>query len=140
MTTDIDPPIAILFDAEALQARIQRSPFNRWLGLRVTAVSAEGVEMLVPWREEFIGTPQLGRAGDRVMWGQANAEPLPLTRALMEHRHAIGSFRVFLGVPSSDTCRPEHADCVEFLSYCGTGANRALAQAGKLDILPCHYS
>jgi acetyl-CoA hydrolase len=29
---------------------------------------------------------------------------------------------------------------VSFISYCGAGANRALAKAGKLDILPCHYS
>lgn len=80
------------------------------------------------------------RPGDTVLWGQANAEPLPLTRALMAQRHAIGRFRVFLGVSQSDTCRPEHADCVDFLAYCGTGANRALAKAGRLDILPCHYS
>ncbi|MFP3409933.1 acetyl-CoA hydrolase, partial [Pseudomonas sp. SIMBA_065] len=37
-------------------------------------------------------------------------------------------------------CRPEHADCIEFLSYCGSGENRALAKAGALQILPSHYS
>lgn len=78
--------------------------------------------------------------GDTVLWGQANAEPLPLTQALMEQRAAIGQFRVMLGISNSDTCRPEHADHVSFLSYCGGGANRALAKAGVLDILPCHYS
>src|SRR6202140_3659557 len=80
------------------------------------------------------------RSGDTVMWGQANAEPLPLTQALVAQRHDIGTFRVFLGVSSTDTCRPEHADCIDFVSYCGTGANRALARAGALDVLPCHYS
>lgn len=80
------------------------------------------------------------RPGDTVTWGQANAEPLPLTQKLLEQRHGIGAFRVFLGASSFDTCRPEHADCIEFVSYCGTGANRALAKAGALDILPCHYS
>jgi acyl-CoA hydrolase len=80
------------------------------------------------------------RPGDTVMWGQSTAEPLPLTQALMAQRHAIGRFGVFLGVTYSDTVKPEHSDCVAFSAYCGTGGNRALAKAGKLDILPVHYS
>ncbi|NPT53963.1 acetyl-CoA hydrolase/transferase family protein [Paraburkholderia elongata] len=80
------------------------------------------------------------RAGENVMWGQANAEPVPLTQALIAQRHQIGRFRVFLGASATDTCQPEHADCIDFVSYCGTGANRALARAGALDVLPCHYS
>ena len=74
------------------------------------------------------------------MWGQANAEPVPLTQALMAQRHAIGDFNVFLGVTYSDTLKVEHTDCIRFSAYCGSGGNRALAKAGKLDILPCHYS
>lgn len=80
------------------------------------------------------------RPGDNVMWGQANAEPVPLTQALIAQRRQIGRFRVFLGASTTDTCRPEHADCIDFVSYCGSGANRALARAGALDVLPCHYS
>ena len=80
------------------------------------------------------------RPGDTVMWGQANAEPLPLTQALMAQRHAIGNFNVFLGISYSDTLKAEYADCIRFSGYAGTGGNRALAKAGKLDILPCHYS
>ena len=80
------------------------------------------------------------RPGDSVMWGQASAEPLPLTQALMAQRHAIGNFEVFLGISYSDTLKAEYADCVRFSGYAGTGSNRALAKAGKLDILPCHYS
>lgn len=80
------------------------------------------------------------RPGDTVMWGQSTAEPLPLTQALMAQRRAIGHFSVFLGVTYSDTLKPEYADCVSFSAYCGSGGNRALAKAGKLDILPVHYS
>jgi acetyl-CoA hydrolase len=80
------------------------------------------------------------RPGDQLMWGQADAEPLPLTRALMAQRHAIGDFGVFLGISYADTLNAEYADCIRFSGYAGTGANRALAKAGKLDILPCHYS
>ena len=94
-------------------------------------------------KELKLNALQLGgiiRPGDGVIWGQGSAEPLPLTRALMAQRHAIGNFSVFLGVTFSDTLQEEHADCIRFSAYCGTGGNRALAQAGKLDILPCHYS
>ncbi len=80
------------------------------------------------------------RPGDHVMWGQANAEPVPLTRALMEQRHAVGKFNAFLGITYSDTLQAEYADCIRFSGYAGTGGNRALAKAGKLDVLPCHYS
>ena len=80
------------------------------------------------------------RPGDTVMWGQATAEPVPLTQALMAQRHAIGDFKVFLGMTNSATLKPECADRIAFSSYCGTGGNRALVKAGKLDILPCHYS
>ncbi len=80
------------------------------------------------------------RPGDTVMWGQASAEPLPLTQALMAGRHAIGNFKVFLGVSYSDGLKPEYADCISCSAYCGSGGNRALAKAGKLDILPVHYS
>jgi acetyl-CoA hydrolase len=80
------------------------------------------------------------RPGDCVMWGQANAEPLPLSQALMAQRHAIGQFSVFLGISYSNTLKAEYADCVRFSGYAGTGGNRALVKAGALDILPCHYS
>lgn len=80
------------------------------------------------------------RPGDTVLWGQANAEPVTLTRALMAQRHDFQHLRVLLGIANTDTCRPEHADAVHFLAYCGAGGNRALAEAGMLDILPCHYS
>lgn len=82
------------------------------------------------------------RPGDTVVWGQAGAEPLPLIEALLAQRHRVGGrFRVFLGMPSgSGLIRTHHADCIDLVGYCGTGANRALIAAGMLDILPCHYS
>ena len=81
------------------------------------------------------------RPGDTVLWGQADAEPLPLTRALMAQRHRIGGrIRAFVGISLADTVSVEHADCIDFASYCGAGRNRALAKAGLLDIWPWHYS
>lgn len=83
------------------------------------------------------------RPGDTVWWGQAMAEPLTLTRMLVQQRHALargGRLRVFVGIGASDTLRPEHADVIDFFGYSAGGPHRALTQAGVLDILPSHYS
>lgn len=80
------------------------------------------------------------REGDTIVWGQAHAEPVSLIHRLVAQRHRIGRMRVFPGIGQSGLLQPEHADSIEFLSYCGTGTNRVLAEAGVLDILPVHYS
>ena len=83
------------------------------------------------------------RAGDTLWWGQATAEPLTLTRAVVQHRHALaqgGRLRVFVGIGNSDTLRPEQADAIDFFGYIAAGQHRNLAKAGVLDALPSHYS
>lgn len=107
--------------------------------LRKPPIDANNI-MPILLEADAIDFASIIRRGDTVTWGQSNAEPLVLTRKLLEQRHAVGAFRVFLGASNYDTCRPEHADCIDFVSYCGSGSNRALAKAGALDILPCHYS
>ena len=44
-----------------LQQRMEASPFTAWLGIRITEIFPDRVEFVVPWRPEFIGTPQLKR-------------------------------------------------------------------------------
>ena len=83
------------------------------------------------------------RPGDTLWWGQATAEPLTLTRAVVQRRHALaqgGRLRVFVGIGASDTLQPGQADAIDFFGYAAGGPHRALAQAGVLDILPSHYS
>lgn len=80
------------------------------------------------------------RPDDTVVWGQACAEPLTLTERLMEQRGTVGGFRCFFGMNVSETVRPEHSDCVSFVSYTASGSNQALVREGKLEILPIHYS
>jgi len=80
------------------------------------------------------------RPGDGILWGQACAEPQTLAEAAVAQRAAFSGAGVFLGVSYSGIVRPEHADHLRFSSYCGTGANRALADAGVLDIYPAPYS
>ncbi len=93
-----------------------------------------------PWDAQLMA---LVRPGDTLWWGQATAEPLTLTRALVRHRQALaqgGRLRVFVGLGASDTLQPGHADTIDFFGYAAGGPHRCLTEAGVLDILPCHYS
>jgi acyl-CoA hydrolase len=78
------------------------------------------------------------RPGDTVAWGQACAEPVTLVEALAEQRQRLGGIHCFTGI--SAVLRPEHCDYLSVTSYTAAGGNRALIQAGLLDILPVHYS
>ena len=80
------------------------------------------------------------RPGDGVIWGQATAEPQTLVEALVAQRVAFSGARPFMGISYSGIIRPEHADHLSLSAYCGAGANRALADAGVLDICPYPYS
>jgi acyl-CoA hydrolase len=80
------------------------------------------------------------RAGDALIWGQACAEPQTLLEALVAQRAALSGCSAFVGSSYSGLLRPEHADHLRLSSYCGTGSNRKLADAGALEILPAPYS
>ena len=80
------------------------------------------------------------RPGDGIIWGQACAEPQTLVEALVAQRASFPGCSAFLGSSYSALVRPEHADHLRLSSYCGTGTNRALAEAGVLDIYPAPYS
>ena len=80
------------------------------------------------------------RPGDGLVWGQSCAEPQTLVETLIGQRSALSGCSVFMGASYSGLVRPEHADHLRLSSYCGTGANRALADAGVLQILASPYS
>lgn len=80
------------------------------------------------------------RPGDAILWGQACAEPLALTEALVAQRAELGGVSVFLGSGFSNTLRPEYADHIRFLGMGAVGTHRRLSKAGVLDVLPCHVS
>jgi acyl-CoA hydrolase len=80
------------------------------------------------------------RPGDGIVIGQACAEPQSLTEALVAQRAALSGCRVCLGVSYSGTIQPAHADHLKLSSYCGIGHNRALSDAGALEILRVPYS
>jgi acyl-CoA hydrolase len=88
----------------------------------------------------MVDLPSVIRAGDGILCGQACAEPQTLVEAAVAQRASFSGATVFLGVSYSGIVKPQHADHLRLTSYCGTGANRALAAAGVLDIYPTPYS
>jgi acyl-CoA hydrolase len=80
------------------------------------------------------------RPGEAIVCGQACAEPQTLLEQLVAQRDALSGCSLFMGSSYSGIVRAEHADHLRLVSYCGTGTNRALADAGALDILPVPYS
>jgi acyl-CoA hydrolase len=79
------------------------------------------------------------RSGDRIVVGQATAEPLTLTRRLAGARGLPQGCTVFLGSVYSDTWAGE-PNGLAFEGYGAIGQAAKLAAADRLDILPWHYS
>ncbi len=90
--------------------------------------------------ESLLDLTRLVRAGDTIVWGQACGEPQTLTELLLAQRHEIGPVRCFVGIPARTILHPDSVDGLALTSYCGTGGNSALHQAGLLEITPVHYS
>ncbi|TAK82769.1 MAG: acetyl-CoA hydrolase [Betaproteobacteria bacterium] len=80
------------------------------------------------------------RPGDGIVYGQNCAEPQTLVEALVAQRASFSGARLFVGSSYSGILKPGHADHLRIASYCGSGTNRALAEAGVLDIYPAPYS
>ncbi|WP_127479316.1 acetyl-CoA hydrolase/transferase family protein [Nocardioides pantholopis] len=80
------------------------------------------------------------RPGDTVTWGQACAEPRTLTRALVTQAADVGELRCFVGIPAESEVRVETVpEQLAVHSYCGSGSNAALYDAGRLEIWPVPY-
>jgi len=91
-------------------------------------------------RPDELDFAEFVRPGDTVVWGQTCAEPVTLTEELMRQRHQVAPIRCFVGIPVTRTLRPEFADAISFVSYCGSGSNRRMLRAGAMDVAPVHYS
>lgn len=80
------------------------------------------------------------REGDLVVCGQATAEPVTLTEALMAQAGHLPSFRMMVGPIFSDTFSAACAPNVSFQSYGVIGNARRLAKAARLEMIPSNYS
>ena len=80
------------------------------------------------------------RPGDGVWWGQGSAEPQPLVDGLLDAVPRVGPIRAFSGLTWNERLAGDLPDGLTVLSYGGLGQLRHLSRAGRLEVLPCHYS
>lgn len=80
------------------------------------------------------------RPGDGIICGQACAEPQTLVEALVAQRSRFPGSSLFLGANYSGIVKPSHSDHLRLSSYGGIGHNRALSDAGVLDVVRVPYS
>ncbi|MEW6641928.1 MAG: acetyl-CoA hydrolase/transferase C-terminal domain-containing protein [Pseudomonadota bacterium] len=80
------------------------------------------------------------RDGDVVVCGQATAEPRTLTQALVAQKDRLPPFTVVVGPLFSRTFAPARTGDIAFRSYGAIGEARRLAEVGRLDVVPSHYS
>lgn len=78
--------------------------------------------------------------GAGLWWGQASAEPEPLVHALLDQMPDLGPRTAFCGLSWDLRLTRELPAGLSILSYGGLGELRALSRAGRLDVVPCHYS
>jgi acyl-CoA hydrolase len=79
------------------------------------------------------------RAGDGVWWSQAGAEATPLVDALLDQAGDIGPVRAFCGLTFNRRLR-ELPENLALSSYGAMGELRAVSKAGRLAVVPAHYS
>jgi acyl-CoA hydrolase len=79
------------------------------------------------------------RPGDGVWWSQAAAEATPLVDALLDQVGGIGPVRAFCGLTFNRRLR-ELPPEIALTSYGAMGELRAVSRAGRLDVVPAHYS
>jgi acetyl-CoA hydrolase len=71
---------------------------------------------------------------------QGTAEPMTLTRALIDQRSALSGCRVLLGAVFSDTFAPACDRHLGLVSYGGIGRTGALVDAGACEVIPCQFA
>ena len=43
---------------EQVQSLVLRAPYHQWLGIKVTALHDDGIELTATWREEWVVSPE----------------------------------------------------------------------------------
>ncbi|OXM60996.1 acetyl-CoA hydrolase/transferase family protein [Amycolatopsis vastitatis] len=78
--------------------------------------------------------------GAGIWWGQASAEPTPLVHALLDQIGELGPHRAFCGLTWDQRLTRELPEQLSLVSYGALGELRRISRAGRLTVVPCHYS
>jgi acyl-CoA hydrolase len=78
--------------------------------------------------------------GDRIVMGHACGEPTTLVEALIDQGRDVGGLSAFVATSFSGLFTPASAGGFSLSSMGAIGALRALTEACKLSVIPCHLS
>lgn len=87
-----------------------------------------------------IDLSQYIKPGDLVFCAQLGAAPQGLVKALIAQAAALGGVRFLNSFPLDPGAERLTSDGVDYLAMDGFGVNAKLFQAGRLDIIPAHFS
>ncbi len=71
---------------EMWKAALRAAPFHNWLDLDIVALSDEGLELAMPWRDEIVSNPRLGSVHGGVL---ASLIDLAGFYVLIMHNHRV---------------------------------------------------
>ncbi|MBL8386013.1 MAG: acetyl-CoA hydrolase [Burkholderiales bacterium] len=80
------------------------------------------------------------RPGDRVVIGQATAEPEGLVADLFALAPRLGALEVFCGLSFNPAWAGEVPPALRVSGYCGLGTLRGLVASGRAHVMPCSLS
>ena len=80
------------------------------------------------------------RPGDRIVVGQATAEPVGLVAALLELAPRVGQLKVFCGYSLNPIWKGEVPDALRVSTYCGLGSMGALIARSRAHVIPFSMS
>ena len=84
MTDDAELPGAA--PVKAWQAALRAAPFHNWLDLDIVALSDDGLELAMPWRDEIVSNPRIGSVHGGVL---ASLIDLAGFYVLLVHGHRV---------------------------------------------------
>ena len=80
------------------------------------------------------------RPGDRIVVGQATAEPVGLVAALLELAPRVGQLKVFCGYSLNPIWKGEVPDGLRVSTYCGLGSMGTLVARSRAHVIPFSMS
>ncbi|WP_068396007.1 acetyl-CoA hydrolase/transferase family protein [Kribbia dieselivorans] len=78
--------------------------------------------------------------GAGVWWSQTSAEPTPLVHALLDLAPELVDVTAFIGMTWDKRVATQLPPQIRALSYGALGDLRHLSAAGRLEVVPCHFS
>lgn len=78
--------------------------------------------------------------GDGLWWSQASAEPQPLVHSLLDQIGELGPCKAFCGLTWDNRLTEQAPEELSIVSYGALGQLRTLSRAGRIEVVPCHYS